>query len=200
MLMACVLKHGGDFNADHVERLMQSAWAHHKINWIAFCEETLTLHNDWPKWWAKMEIFNADSVPGDLLYFDLDTIINGSLDRILEACTGDVPIILTDFLRPGGLQSSMMYLPESARRRTWEAFLAGPPEKIMERFERGGDQQFLETLWLNDAIRWQDIPGLDGQIVSYKRDCQQGVPPDARVIIFHGLPRPWDTPLWDKAA
>jgi hypothetical protein len=54
--------------------------------------------------------------------------------------------------------------------------------------ERWGDQGFLQSV-LGDCQRWQDVAG---GIYSYKAHCSRGVPADARVICFHGKPRPWD--------
>jgi len=45
------------------------------------------------------------------------------------------------------------------------------------------------------AIRLQDI--VPGQLVSFKAQCSDGVPDDARVVFFHGLPRPHETALWN---
>ena len=51
-----------------------------------------------------------------------------------------------------------------------------------------GDQGFIAETETPAAL-WQDI--LPGQIVSWKADCKQGVPKEARVVYFHGNPRPW---------
>lgn len=196
--IVCVLRSGGDFGPEHVAALRKSVAPHAVIclvdAWIAddVPEPKVLMKHDWPGWWAKMNVMDGSAVSGDILYTDLDVIIR-DLSGVLAACHGDMPIMLEDFLRRGGLQSSLMYLPKRHRLEAWQAFLADAP-KIMDRFQRGGDQQFLETLWLGDAKRWQDV--LPEQIVSYKKDCAAGVPPDARVIIFHGAPRPWDTELW----
>lgn len=196
--IVCVLRSGGDYGPEHVAALRKAVTPHEVIcitdAWEAdnVPEPKVVMAHDWPGWWAKMNVMDVAAIPGDILFSDLDAIIY-DIEPILAACKGDMPILLEDFLRKGGLQSSLMYLPKRHRLEAWQAFKSDP-EAIMARFQRGGDQQFLETLWLGDAARWQDV--LPEQIVSYKRDCWNGAPPDAKMIVFHGSPRPWETELW----
>jgi hypothetical protein len=145
---------------------------------------TIPLKYDWPGWWSKLELFRPD-IEGDLLYFDLDTVVRGNLDDILAV---DRLTICRDFFKPHGVQSCMMFLPAAERADVWRHWR---PELIQEYKRKGvGDQAFLESLWLGKAQRWQDV--VPGQVVSYKAHCKnKGVPEDARVICYHGRPRPW---------
>lgn len=143
----------------------------------------------WPGWWAKMAMFDP-AIPGDFLFMDLDTVVNGSLNDILAVRKLTV---LRDFYRDGkklkeGLGGGLIYLPEDARAQVWN-FWKTQPQLHMRMFPRG-DQFLFECFWLNTAQRWQDVA--PGQVVSYKVHCQKGVPPDARVVCFHGKPRPWE--------
>lgn len=149
---------------------------------------TRKLRRGWPGWWAKMELFDPE-LKGDLLFMDLDTVIQGSLEDFepLSKLT-----LLRDFYRDGkklkeGLGSGLMFLPEKDRHQIWDEFMVNP--RLTIRMNARGDQHFLETFWLNKAARFQDV--LPGQVVSWKVHCQNGVPADARVICFHGQPRPW---------
>ena len=142
----------------------------------------------------------APDIHGDFLYMDLDTVIVGPLDDLLAV---KKLTLLRDFYRNGvrmaeGLQSSLMFLPASARPDIWRVWNAAPVQHMADN-HRGGDQVFLERKWLTIADRWQDV--VPGQVVSWKVDCHGGnnfqtpvVPADARVIVFHGNPRPWSTP------
>jgi len=136
-----------------------------------------------------MELFRPD-LRGDFLYMDLDTVIVGPLDDFegINRLT-----ILRDFYRDGkrlkeGLQSSLMFLPESQRRPPWDDFTVNPALS-MALHRGGGDQSLLEPHYIHSADRWQDV--LPGQVVSWKVNCAHGVPPNARVICMHGKPRPW---------
>lgn len=143
-------------------------------------------------WWSKLEMFRP-GIAGDILYFDLDTVITGSL---IDIAAADRLTLLRDFYRDGtrkpeGLQSSMMFLPEADRAEVWNAFIADP-KKIMRECAAGGDQEFLERFYLQRAQRWQDV--VPDQIASYKVHCKQGVPAGTRVVCAHGKPKLWNTP------
>jgi hypothetical protein len=198
----CVLRSGGEYKADHVLRLRTQVVKHLpdadfrclsdiKVEGV----RTLPLIYDWPGWWSKMELFRPD-VSGDILFMDLDTSIVGSL---VDIASVNGLAMMRDIYRPEGLQSSIMYLPEAARERIWAEWI-GRPRHWMDIYHKGGDQAFLERFWLDGAGRWQDL--LPGQVVSWKSHVRQAlhddesgngsIPADARVVIFHGKPRPWD--------
>jgi hypothetical protein len=193
--LACVLKSGKDYGVKQarflIDQLEQYA-PFHDIVCLTDIEipgvACLPLKFNWPSWWAKMELFRPD-IEGDLLYFDLDTIIVKDISDVLAV---DKLTIARDFYRDGvrreeGLQSCLMYLPEADRADVWAAW---KPELIHHYKAQGvGDQAFLESLWMGKAQRWQDI--LPGQIVSYKVHCKTGTPQDARIVCYHGKPRPW---------
>ena len=135
-------------------------------------------------------MFRPD-ITGDFVYMDLDTVVVGPLDGLAGVSQ---LAMLRDAYRDGkrakeGLQSSVMVLPEKVRSQIWDEFTVNPQLAMM--FNRaGGDQRFLERFWLTKAARLQDL--LPDQIVSWKVDCKlEQVPPNARVVFFHGQPRPW---------
>ncbi|MDL2402546.1 hypothetical protein [Rhizobium mayense] len=90
-------------------------------------------------------------------------------------------------------------MSEVARERIWAEWI-DRPQHWMDTYHKGGHQVFLERFWLDHVSRWQDL--LPGQIVSWKSHVRQAlyddesgdgsIPDGARVVIFHGKPRPWD--------
>lgn len=152
--------------------------------------KTVAPRNVWPGWWQKMELFNPQT-PADFLFMDLDTVITGPLDDILAVRE---LTLLRDFYRDGkklkeGLGSGLMYIPAGSRRDVWGLWRQQP--ELMIRVYPRGDQFLLEKFFLNTAKRWQDL--VPNQVVSYKVHCKNSVvPPEARVVAFHGKPRPWD--------
>lgn len=197
MRIVTVYRSGGDFTTKHVQALQKQIekWAP-----LASFEclsdapidgvKCIPLKSNWPGWWAKMELFDP-GLPGDFLFMDLDTVILGPLDDILDV---NELTCLRDFYRDGkklkeGLGGGLIYLPADARKVIWEYFTANPP--FCMRLYSRGDQHLFERFWLQSAKRWQDkVPG---QIVSWKVNCARGIPPEARVICFHGKPRPFET-------
>lgn len=206
-VVVCVLRGGGEYTVEHVQALRagtQRWWPQDvPFRFVALTDTPISaagieerpLQYGWKGWWAKMELFTAaqDDL-GDILYFDLDTMIVGPLGGI----TGVSSLtLLSDFYRLERAQSGVMYLPLKDRP---EACAAWMEWQRAPSFPFRGDGEFLDYLWRNKAARWQDV--LPEQIVSYKVHVRQRkgqtLPPDARVLCFHGRPRPWMTPLWAR--
>lgn len=134
-------------------------------------------------WWNKCALFRPGIFPNGerVLYFDLDTIITGDLSDI-AAYTGKFAA-LRDFNFKGNMNSGLMAWEAGTLDHIWRVWQrCGRPQ-----FDPGGDQAWIEDMQPT-ADYWQEI--MPGQVVSYKVDCQQGVPDKARVCCFHGHPRP----------
>jgi len=196
MMVICVLKKSNEYDIDYVEHLYAGVSKHLPrvpFRCISDVEGDFTpLKHDWPGWWCKMELFRPD-IKGDLLYFDLDTLIVGDLSEI--ASVGCFTM-LSDFYHPERLASGMMFLSERDRGAIWDEWIKSPQE-IMSKYRGWGDGGFLNDIMPN-AARWQEVR--PGQVVSYKAHVRKAantretgagaVPKDARVVCFHGNPRP----------
>ncbi|QRG26780.1 hypothetical protein [Halomonas binhaiensis] len=183
----CVLRTGGDYSPEHVQ------WLAQQIPGLVCLSDatvegvpTIEIPTRWPGWWAKMHLFDPTLIAGDLLYFDLDTVVVGSL----EGLDAGVTTLLSDFHNPALLNSSLMYITAADKEKVWKAWNTSP-SKHMDRCrtrECWGDQGFLGSLL--EPQRWQDL--FPGRIVSYKKDCRdQQLPEGADIVCFHGEPRPW---------
>lgn len=182
----CVLRSGGEFTPRHVQ------WLAKQVPGLVCLTDmavpgvpVVQMANHWPGWWSKMNLFSK-AIPGDLLYLDLDTVVIGDLAP-LEG-VGETTL-LDDFYKPGLLASGLMYIREEDKAQVWDAWLEDPNghrERCQTR-ERWGDQGFLQDVLT--AQTWQQA--LPGTVVSYKVHCQKQIPHGARVVCFHGNPRPW---------
>jgi hypothetical protein len=200
-----VLRRSAVYDADYVERLRDGVEKHLPgARFVCLSDvpvpcERIALRHDWPGWWAKMELYRPD-IEGDLLYVDLDTAIAGDLSDI--AGVGRLTM-LADFYWPERVASGLMYLPEGNRAEVWRQWILNPAGHMArcETFDDRraiGDQKFLAPILEPAAARWQAI--LPGQVVSYKVHVRRAqgrkergngaVPPGARVVCFHGRPRP----------
>lgn len=157
-------------------------------------------------WWNKTLLFHPEFVKrGDrVVFFDLDTIILGDLTDI--ASYSGKFAILRDWYHPEHMGSCCMAWEAGTLDHIWTTWDAnGRPS-----FDRRGDQFWIETMQ-PEADYWQDF--LPGQFVSFKTDCwtQGKIPNGARVLCFHGHPRPhecrapyvtalWNTPALSAAA
>lgn len=182
MTPVCVLRSGGDFSPEHVRWLAKQVPGLVCLSDVPVPGvETIPLAHDWPGWWAKLEMF-APSLSGDVLMIDLDTVVK-ELPAQPERTT-----VLRDFTEPSIIGSGLMYVTADDRARVWAAWIADPAGHMAacKRWPKWGDQGFLMD-HLADAARWQDSE----PVYSYKVHCQRGMPTDAKVVCFHGKPRPW---------
>lgn len=144
-------------------------------------DERISLLAGWPGWWAKMELFapwNARLRP--LLYFDLDTVIDGSIDILLKMDRSEFAA-LDDFYFPELCNSSVMIIPKETGDiwSEWDK----DPSTHMQKHRSGGDQAFL-TPFVRKRIDWSIVK-------SYKAHRLTGWPDAGQsVVCFHGQPKP----------
>ena len=198
LVVACVLKSGGDFAPEHVVRLRSMVERNTSVEHQFVCLSdvdisnvaTVKLLNGHDRYWSKVELFRPGLLPSvkRIVYFDLDTVIVGGVD--------DVLMVVGDFvaLRPwnpsnrvnGMFASGMMAWNNDGTY----SFIQGQFNASVMRNYPAGDQEYMSKMLRNANKRFvffQDaVPG----IYSYKRNCRNGLPSDARVVCFHGRPRP----------
>jgi hypothetical protein len=173
----CVLRSGGDYKPEHVQRLASMVPDLVCISDV-FIDgvPVIPMLYDWPSWWSKLELCRPD-IKGDLFYLDLDTTVI-SMPQMPTADT-----VLRDFMQPDVIGSGLMYLTEATRAHIWAHWIKSPGKHITRHIIKGDQDYLLQHL--KDAQRWQDI----AKVYSYK--CH-GTPADADIICWHGKPRPWD--------
>ena len=219
--VACVLRSGKDFSAGYVHRLYAAVREHwpkgERLDFVALTDtpidhpevREIPLLHQWPGYWAKLELFRPD-VMGDLLYFDLDTMITGPLDDLARF---PHHAMLRSFKWPRErVASGVMVLPEAVRPVIWERWMLDPDKWMrVHRWPNpeghmSGDQGFMQETWERSGWGSDRKPTpqwakhgilrlqreLPRQICSYKRHVRKAgkVPPGARVVCFHGDPRP----------
>jgi hypothetical protein len=199
--VACVYRSGGDFTAADVAALRRGVSAHlplpHRfvcltdrtaeVDALGMDIDAVALSHDWRGWWAKMCLFGFP-FDGPTLYFDMDTVIVGDPSEF-ASYTGPLAM-LSDFYRPDFAESGVMaFTPGPVTDAVWRAFVANPTAAMRS----GGDGKFIRAQ-APSADRLQSL--YPGQLVSYKVHClpKGGVPAGARVVCFHGKPRPSSLP------
>jgi hypothetical protein len=201
-----VLRSGGDFNFGHAHRLACSIAANltlpHRIVLLSdqgpeFESEVfrhVRLAHDWPKWWSKLELFRPGLFEegARVLFFDLDTVIAGNLDELART---PFPFAgLRDFYFPDRFASGVMSFIACSEISELYGTFREQPELYMGR--AGGDQRFIRDAWIGAGRRFSFLQdSFPGQIVSFKvhtRPGARGLPAGARVLCFHGFPRPWE--------
>ncbi|TCV67182.1 hypothetical protein EDE05_109140 [Neorhizobium sp. R1-B] len=160
--------------------------------------------------WPKIGVFSPDLFPSAeaVLFLDLDVIIQRSLAPFLAIVrerrhlviqrewNPDLWSLLPMWLRPDrGAQSSVFGFCPSTAEAIFSDFAAHTAERIKS-FKN--DQTYL-TQTVRRRSYWPA-----GFCVSFKRSCTKYFPLNllfpkvrqpskARIVVFHGRPRPWET-------
>ena len=195
----CVLKLGGDFSSIYVRKLQNAVKRHLNMPYefvcltddasIDFCK-TIPLVNNWKGWWSKIEVFRAGLVNTDrIVYFDLDTVILQDINILVQQ---DYDFIALQSFNPQKRKNP--YLIGSgimSWRNNWAFnFLYDQfnTEMCFGRFR--GDQDYIGSQLIRKGKKFKHWQALINGIYSYKRNCKKGIPKDAKIVCFHGRPRP----------
>ena len=186
--VVCVLKTGSFYNLDYVEKLRRGVARHLKTPYNFFCltddpevplDYAISLLDNYPGWWSKLEIFR--DFKERTLFLDLDTIIVGSLDELVGHNHKFMSI--EGFFRPIFNSGFMSW--DGDYSYVYRTFKANS-ELLMG--TNKGDQLVIGSLIPKWGVFQKEFPG---QVVSYKQHCRnKGIPRGAKVICFHGKPRP----------
>ena len=180
LTVACVLSEGPTYTYEHVERLEKMA------NDYAIHDEFVCIDNSpYPGWFAKISLFEPGRFTGRVLYLDLDVTVVGDLNNV--AWYPGEFVAIRDYIKPG-INSSVMSWDAGKMDRIYTNFT---PD-VMDRLH--GDQDWIGEQVPNAQTypyRW---------CLSYRKDIQKAggtladrpIPDDARVIVYHGFPKPWD--------
>lgn len=202
----CVMKSGGGYNLKHVDRLADMV--KENIGDTPYTFNCLTdlvrkesiidniqfipLEYGWPGWWSKVEMFDPGLFEGErILYIDLDVLITGSLKDI-ASYKGDA-CICRGFSDHYPTQSIVNF-KSGYFKKIWKTFNEDPKKWIKDGNLRMaphfGDRVLFTKLVYPKVDFFQDL--YPGQVVSFRHHCRDGLPSDARVVQFHGNPKPWD--------
>ena len=181
LTVACVLRSGGVYDGQWVMKLKRGVARHisepHEfvcLTDMAVPCETRPLRNpEWKGWWSKINLF-SEFKEGRTLYFDLDTVVVGSLDAI--ARHAHTFTMAHEYYRPHMMCSTAM---------AWDgdysfisAAFAASHAALSRKYDQGmrpriGDQAFIE-----DQLKEAGV---------------EAAPPQAAsAVAFHGRPKPND--------
>lgn len=182
-----VCKTGGVYDARYVHALHRALmiWGGTDFEFICLTDLEVSipgkmpLRDNLPGWWSKVEIFR---IPGPAIYFDLDTVIVGSL----------LPFVSE--IEKAAQDQFFMLKAFNSFRRYASGIMAwtGDFSFIHSQFKKGliskynWDQRYIAHARQPDGFVQDICPG----IYSYKHHCTNKLPRDARVVCFHGEPRP----------
>lgn len=199
---------GGQFGLEYVLRLRNMVARHtniphdfycltdrimpeneHGIHWLTIPEYVLRWPRNLPKFF--MHKVREEWKGRQIMFFDLDTVIVNNIDDFMSyrgqfATLNPFNPKNNHKSTPGGVMSFQHGYSEFM----WQALEKNP--NYWMRMSQGGKERIvmneLEGRYKWD--RWQDL--FPGQLVSYKKHVRRHptFPQDARIIAFHGTPRP----------
>ena len=172
--------------------------------------ETRPFLVDLPVWWYIIGLTNPQHDHTEkVVYMDLDTIITGNIDDILNM---DKPFAtISDFGWPAGLQTAWIMWDRATRDKVWQHFTSKYQPKDYPNLDCdytrwGGTNQFLEECMGVVRINKNSKPALPdcppvvrlqtefpGACVSYKAQGLAGktsLPEGVKMVFFHGKPMP----------
>lgn len=185
-VVACVLRSGGYYTPEWVERLQEGVANNMSRDYVFVCLSDIEvpcqrfplLHN-WPGWWSKLELFHLTA---PVLYLDLDCVVTGPLDDLVSSG----PLTMCDdFLRPGWHNSSVMSW--AGDYRYIYGAMRSDPEKIQRDYARRKDRRIGDQAFIEDQCSPITFP--TGKVVSYRVSAKNGPPQGASVVAFHGQPK-----------
>lgn len=189
---ACVLRSGGDFSSKHVYALRDMIAKHVSTSFLFGCFSDVDLPGVWriplkakyPGKWSMVEVFRT---VGPTIVFGLDTVIVGDLSELVHLAMNCPPKrvwLIDSFHRKRKLANGIMiwngdwskvfteYNYKEARKRS--------------RLEMISTILNLKKLGAEFRTINEKVPG----IYSYKKHCRDVLPKDAKIVLFHGKPRP----------
>jgi hypothetical protein len=156
-------------------------------------------------WWYKMQMFDPSHGIGQMLYLDLDTVVTGNIDWVWDL-SPDYFWSIRDFkylwrANWTGLNSSFMYWNPDNFSWIWKKFSDENIHALVKQYH--GDQDYLNAVLTGKVLRlvedglikswrWQiKDGGMDMKTRIYRRpDAGTVLDPKARILIFHGHPKP----------
>jgi hypothetical protein len=197
LTVLCVLKSGGGYDAEWVAKLQRAVERHlstpHVFKCLSDVEvpcERIALKHDWKGWFSKVELFRPGVIDGPTLTLDLDSVIVDGFDQI-----ADLPYdfaMLRNLNDPSKASSAVMWF-RKAPHHVYEAFAENPEHYMGEYAKSNGGVYIGDQAWIFDAMDRKvtyfsdEYPRL---IRSYRRHCQNGVPPGCSIVQFGGSLKP----------
>lgn len=207
-IIICVCKSGGRYNAEWVRKLKVAVEAHMTIAYDFLCLSDIEVPCDrieitepWGGWWSKIALFNLQILKErPVLYLDLDTVVTGDLTPLIRTTPGFT--MVEDFYYPKlGNSCALSWIGDYGL--IYDSFMEDP-HGVMAKWDAMpgaeiGDQGFEHATLRGRFDRFDPK-----MVVSYKKDGRRGIPKNARVVAFHGNPKPddpkagWAHVLWSN--
>jgi hypothetical protein len=165
--VVCVLRNGGKvgYDATWVEKLKNSVERNLTIKHRFICLsdvdvpcERIPLIDHGAGFWAKIELFRPKLFKGPVLYIDLDTVICGNIDDIVNSIKDQNFVMLKETDK--NVTSSAVMWWQGDHSYLWDQYLEISSDVLKEKYSkmpRYGDQAFIEDYAAHTLLQ-QYIP------------------------------------------
>ncbi len=199
--VVCVLRSGGDYTGEYVTKLKAMVSKNLTVPFKFWCltdlddlglpeDEIIKLKHDWPGWWAKLEIFRPGLFSNSkVVYFDLDTVITGNLDKMFE---DDEDFRMLQGFSPSKPDASGVMLFQTDLSPIYDELISNEHAMYTKAGNLKWDQRFISKAYREIfGISPFPVQGVI-DVASYKKHIKKGVKKasDCPIICFHGKPRP----------
>ena len=197
-IVAFVLRKSKDYDVDYLEKILSSLRENISVEVEYVCLSDIDVssyctwikfQHDWPGWWSKLELFSHPYLRGrEVVYFDLDTVIQGDITPLIEYDHNFS--MLRDFLFDHRYGSGVMAW-KGDRSYITNNFKIDIHPKTYVTSENWGDQAFIRDN-VNEKIEvLQDLLPDKVKICSYKSSRHRiKNKKEYHIVCFHGKPRP----------
>ena len=208
----CVLKTGGVYDVSYVIRLKEALNQHMPCAFTFTCLtddpivskvcRVIPLKHNWPKWWAKIELFRPDLLDVISIYFDLDTVIVKDLDKLVELTQYPPGFFMLRGFNPAiknNPASGIMLGNFRKYKVVYERFKQAPFYNIertkqeAEKYKGRGQQG--DQGWIGKVLGWDSIRRFQDYLpelyICGKRHTRKGdvVPEQTHIVAWTGNPR-----------
>ena len=191
---ACLYRTGGDYNAGHVIALQRMVHMHttHIVDFVCVSDVKVDgitcapLSRSYPGKWSMAELFK---LKGPVIVTGLDTIIVKSIDNLIDlaftSAENDFWMIRSFANRTKYASGIMVWNGDWSR--LWSEYDA-EYDSVRRRYKR--EQRYTTDQLASWGVSIRALNDVIPGIYSYKHDCRRALPKDARIVLFHGNPRP----------
>ena len=153
-----------------------------------------------PNCYPRLRTFSKEfeALAGErFVCMDLDVVITGDLTPLWHRPEDFV--IYASARSNGHYNGSMWMMTAGCRSQVWEDFdPVESPKLANSAGNNGSDQGWIQYRLGKGEATWDVKDG----IYSYRGDMkwtQKSLPSDARVVVFHGIPKPWEKKARDMS-
>lgn len=194
----CIYKMGADFSKEYVLKLKGMVDRHGdgKFDFVCFTDNPellerydycIEFERDHAGWWSLPEKFR---ITGKAMFVGLDTVIVGSLKpfaSLINKCPRKTVYMIKALRFPNKsnrLFANGIMLWNGDLRWLFESY-----NYVEAKTQYPLEQDYTSARLVDGGHDIRVIQSAVSGIYSYKINCLEGLPEDARIVLFHGKPR-----------